>query len=185
MTTARTRNRPAKPADNDSSETRPPQAFDAASLLASATIVSRESNHRETVEVDPAVVAFAQKLYDTKQAAKFPVADATAFAAQKLMWQSAADKTTPLTSATVTEIREVHKDSDGKPVFEQATDDNGNKLYIYSGVSGTRESFGDNFDQTEPLYNADPVMNTVGLRVSFGQRRGQKKTAETPPPATS
>lgn len=158
-------------------------AFDATSLLASATIVERkESNHRDSVDVPPEVVAFAQNLYDTSKAAKFPVTDAKAFAEQKLMWQSAGDKTTPPTSATITELREPATGDDGKPLYHQMENADGELLYTDGTRNDTLNAFNADgtAEDTEPVWDTNnPVMNLVGLRVSFGKRRGQKNGTNT------
>lgn len=85
--------------------TEPTDEFDA--LLAQATLTDKNADgkHRPTVDVPEKIVIFAQKLYNDQKAAQFPVADKAEFDKQKLMWQSAADKTSPQSSATVTEIK--------------------------------------------------------------------------------
>jgi hypothetical protein len=110
MTTARSKNAAKstdKPDPIEATATAETTGVDWESLLSTAEVTDRDQRGKRTnVDVDPKVVAFAQKLYDERKSATLPVDGEDAFQQQKLMWQSAGDKTTPMTSATVTPITE-------------------------------------------------------------------------------
>lgn len=94
------------PETGDTMDTTTDTAPDWDALLGTATLTDRDSHgKRPNVDVDAKVIAYAQMLYDNKKRAEFTVRNGYEYATQKLMWQSAADLTTPISSATVTEVR--------------------------------------------------------------------------------
>jgi hypothetical protein len=116
-TTSRTK-KPAEPAFTEQPETplalvttdapteptpeAAPEPIPWAELLSAATVVDRNlDKHRPGIEVPPEVLVFTQTLLNSKNAAYLPVANAQDYKLKKAVFQAAADKTTPVSSATV------------------------------------------------------------------------------------
>lgn len=170
MTSARTSRatRAESGAKDEPAKTAPPQADPFDALLDSATLIERDST-RPVVDVPDKIVAYAQKLLDGELAGKraqFPVTDQAKFDELKLMWQSAGDKTTPNSSATVTEVRAARV-VDGNPVYHNKIADDVDGRELLDGAGS-------------PVPDTDnPIMDLTGLRVSFGKRRGATKSKTT------